>query len=59
MSRPTGILGFFTDERGSESVEFGIVAFMVAAATIHLRQRLRAALNERMSLALEEIESAE
>lgn len=50
---------FLADDRGSESVEFGLVAVAVAGISLHLRLRVREALDGQVERAVAEIESAE
>lgn len=50
---------FLADDRGSESVEFGLVAVAMAGISLHLRLRVREALDGQVERAVTEIESAE
>ena len=50
---------FLADDRGSESVEFGLVAVAVAGISLHLRMRVREVIDGQVERAVAEIESAE
>ena len=51
------ILDLLADERGAESVEFGMVSFVVACATIHWRRRVQAAVDVQVAAAFEEADA--
>ncbi len=53
------ILAFLADERGSESVEFGLVSLSVGWIAINLRLRLRAVVDGQIARAVAEIDAAE
>jgi Flp pilus assembly pilin Flp len=52
------ILAFVSDERGAESVEFGMVALVAAWTSARLRQHLDAALDAQVEVAVEEFRLA-
>lgn len=53
------IFGFLVDERGTESVEFGIVGLVVACGSVRGMREVQAAIDGRVAAAVEEIRAAE
>lgn len=51
------ILELLADERGAESVEFGLVAVVVACASVHWRRKVQAAIDDQVIEALAEVEA--
>jgi Flp pilus assembly pilin Flp len=51
------IRDLLADERGAESVEFGMVSFVVACATIHWRRRVQGAVDAQVAAAFEEADA--
>jgi Flp pilus assembly pilin Flp len=59
MSSWQFISRFLADERGAESVEFGLVGVVVAGGSVQGMLRVQAAIDARVEMAVAEILSAE
>lgn len=59
MGKLKSIFRFLADERGSESVEFAIVALVVACGSVRGMLEVQAAVDARVAAAVEQLNQAQ